>query len=297
MVVLLQQFLMGGLGILIGVLGAGGLGRRRGSLAFVAIGAALAPAGTSLGILAAPLAILRANFQPTPRAGSNFPPSWPHLRAYSRTSSSATWADPNRRALRGCRTSHGRALGGPGIRNLRTWPDTVADDARRTGFVAGGAPLAPLRLGGRNRGAGGDALFAEGDERQSQAGLGGAAMIYCGYLLTYVPRVWMLRMGRWSELQLLYQAVGRYHVLPLMGLAAIIAAVIAGWPLVRGCDARRAAGGRRRDRRVGDAGGSIQRGQILGFLPAAAGPENDLRSAAIAWVNWPRKKASPALSS
>lgn len=61
-------------------------------------------------------------------------------------------------------------------------------------------------------------------------------MIYCGYTLAYVPRVCMLRRGYWNELQLLYHAVGRYHVLPLMGLAAILAAVIAACPLARRWD-------------------------------------------------------------
>ena len=51
-------------GILIALLGAGGLARRRSGLVLIGIGAALAPAGTTLGILAAPLAILRVILQP-----------------------------------------------------------------------------------------------------------------------------------------------------------------------------------------------------------------------------------------
>ncbi len=228
-------------GILIGVLGAGGLGRRRGSLALIAIGAALAPAGTSLGILAAPLAILRAYFQPG---------------ASRRLKLSAALA-----ALAGllayiefCNLGGPESASSARVQNVLTvepwaglvyaiwvpgrmlWPSTFGVPAS---WLAG--PLSPLIVWGAGIVALASTLFlvARHTGGNRKLILVGAAMIYAGYLLTYAPRVCMLRMGRWSELQLLYHAVGRYHVLPLMGLAAILAAVIAGWPLVRGCDARR----------------------------------------------------------
>ena len=59
------------------------------------------------------------------------------------------------------------------------------------------------------------------------------------YALTYSARTVMLKEGRWTEPQFLYQFAARYHVLPLLGLVTIIAAVLASWPLVRRCDARR----------------------------------------------------------
>ena len=67
----------------------------------------------------------------------------------------------------------------------------------------------------------------------------GAAMIYCSYALTYSARTVMLKEGRWTEPQFLYQFASRYHVLPLLGLVTMVAAVLASWPLFRRCDARR----------------------------------------------------------
>jgi hypothetical protein len=64
----------------------------------------------------------------------------------------------------------------------------------------------------------------------------GAAMIYLGYMLTYSSRVCMVRQGFWTEPQLLYEFAGRYHVLPLLGLAALLAAVLASLSVVRRCD-------------------------------------------------------------
>ena len=67
----------------------------------------------------------------------------------------------------------------------------------------------------------------------------GAAMIYSSYMLTYAPRVAMMRAGLWSEPDFLYNFAARYHVLPVLGLAAIVATLLAAWPLVRRCDSRR----------------------------------------------------------
>ncbi len=69
-----------------------------------------------------------------------------------------------------------------------------------------------------------------------RAVIAGAAMIYLNYALIYPPRVCLLVMGRWTERQLLYEFTGRYHTLPLLGLAAILAAVLASWPRLRRCD-------------------------------------------------------------
>jgi hypothetical protein len=66
-----------------------------------------------------------------------------------------------------------------------------------------------------------------------------AAMIYLTYALTYSCRVSLLKEGYWTEPQLLYFYAGRYHVLPLLGAAATLAAVAASIPLVRRCDCYR----------------------------------------------------------
>ena len=66
-----------------------------------------------------------------------------------------------------------------------------------------------------------------------------AAMIYSSYMLTYSARVVLIRGGRWSEPELLYKFAARYHVLPIVGLAAMVAALLASWPLVHRCDSRR----------------------------------------------------------
>ena len=79
-------------GILIAVLGASRIGHRpRSSLLWIGIGSALGPAGTTLGILAVPLAILRAALQRGPRAELNCWPPWRRLRVSSVTRNSAGW--------------------------------------------------------------------------------------------------------------------------------------------------------------------------------------------------------------
>ena len=66
----------------------------------------------------------------------------------------------------------------------------------------------------------------------------GAAMIYSAYALTYSARTVMLKEGLWTERQFLYQCAVRYHVLPLLGLIAMVAALLASLPLLRPCETR-----------------------------------------------------------
>ena len=207
----------------------------------IAMGAALAPAGTTIGILAAPLAILRAVLVPCSRRLKLFAAlaALAGALAYVEVcnlggSDSAKLARMQNVSTIEPVAGLSYALSVPG---RMLWPSTLGVPATWLATVPGPvavwgagivALLATLWLAIRRRSKWNGPLI-----------LVGAAMIYSGYVLTYLPRVWMLRLDRWSELQFLYQAVGRYHVLPLMGLAAIVAAVLACWPAVRRFDARK----------------------------------------------------------
>ena len=67
----------------------------------------------------------------------------------------------------------------------------------------------------------------------------GAAMIYCSYALTYSARTIMVKDGLWTEPQLLYVFASRYHVLPLLGLVDDRGRTVGVLAVVRRCDSRR----------------------------------------------------------
>ncbi len=245
MVVLVEQLLLGGfryLGCRSGGCWAGAKARLIGA---DRTWSCAAPAGTSLGILAAPLAMLRAFIGPgvsrrlkllatlAAMTGLLAYVQFCNLGGFGLASSTRLTNSAEFEPWAGI----GCAICVPG-RVL--WPSTFGVPAS---WLAG--PLSPALVWGAGIFTLVATLFlvAKTPSAGRKAVLVGAAMIYCGYTLAYVPRVCMLRRGYWSELELVYHAVGRYHVLPLMGLAAILATVIAACPLARRWDscARRPA--------------------------------------------------------
>ena len=66
----------------------------------------------------------------------------------------------------------------------------------------------------------------------------GAAMIYLAYALTFTARAGLVAMGICSVAHLIYLFAARYHVLPLIGLATVVAAFLSRWRPILRCDAR-----------------------------------------------------------
>jgi hypothetical protein len=230
-------------GILIAVLGATWIAQRpRRSLFLIGIGSALGPAGTTLGILAVPLAILRAALQPAATRTVKL------LAAVAAVAGFFAYEEFSR-------------LGGvEAVRTARVQGLPKVDPLGGLGYAASvpGRLLVPSTFGVPAsrlvmplpswivRGAGALTLLAAAvltswpharwDRRLLFIG---AAMIYSSYMLTYSSRMSMMKEGLWTEPDFLYNFAGRYHVLPSLGLAAIVAALLASWPLVRRCDSRR----------------------------------------------------------
>ena len=237
-----SSFLWAIAGILAAVLGASGLTRRpRRSLVLIGIGCALGPAGTTLGVLALPLAVLRAGIEPgasrrmkalavlAAAAGLTS-----HTLIGMMGDSEIAYASVSGRfrldpvgGLEHALTVPGRIL----------WPSALGVPATWTA-----APMSAwLRWGAGALALAGMAALAAWPRARwdRRLVLVGAAMIYSCYFLTYTSRMHMYKLGYWTEAELVYKFAARYHVLPLIGLAATVAALLSAWPMIRRCDARR----------------------------------------------------------
>ncbi len=67
----------------------------------------------------------------------------------------------------------------------------------------------------------------------------GSAMIYVGYVMAFGARMgFVKKLGLTTEAQLIYEQGSRYSVLPLVGMAAVIATLLAACRPIRRIDAR-----------------------------------------------------------
>jgi peptidoglycan/LPS O-acetylase OafA/YrhL len=229
------------LGVQIAVLGASLLAvRPRVSLLLIGLGSALGPAATSLGVLAAPLSALRVVLD-----------NWVSRSAKVKALAAALgglvlymaacelggtgWLTSVRQRNNGMAnlvaglsyavTAPGRVL----------WPATLGVPISRT--IETMPPWLNWGMGIGVLAATALAVFRHRVPWNRRLALIGAAMIYLSYSLTYSSRAGLVVQGRWTESQLLYVFGGRYHLLPLMGLAALLACLLAAWPWVRRQDA------------------------------------------------------------
>jgi hypothetical protein len=238
-----SSFLWAIAGILVATLGATYLARRPfAALPMIGLGSALGLAGTTLGILAAPLAILRGLLEPrisrrlkvlviVAAVGGVFT----YRQVCKLGGVTVFHTDPRSAIPRiDLAAGLGYALSVPG---RLLWPSLVG--------IPVSSLIRPLPAwfcigtGAMALAAAGALAFWPRARWNRLLVLIGAAMIYSGYALTYSARIIMLKEGRWTERQFLYQYASRYHVLPLLGLVTMVAALLASWPLIRRCDARR----------------------------------------------------------
>jgi hypothetical protein len=230
--------------ILLALLAAGAVAQRPiRSLILVGLSTALGPAATSLGHLAMPLAILRGLMAPKASRRAKWSLTIVALAGemaymlachFGGTGVFATarrnngqMADPLA-GLYYALTVPGRLLWPSALGVPASWSATTLPPWLSCG--AGILTLASLAL---------LALWPRARWNRRLVLLG-AAMIYLGYGLTYSARAGLVTGGRWTETQLIYRYATRYHVLPLIGMAAVLAAVLAAWRPIRRCDRRHA---------------------------------------------------------
>jgi hypothetical protein len=231
------------LGGLVALLGASLLAARPGrALALIAAGSVLGPACSTIGLMAAPLAGLRAVLDP---AASRRRKALALLAAIGGLAAYFLAGELSGMSLmRSARThNHGMAEPLTGLGYALTvpghilWPSLLGF---RPSLLVGLFPTG-LRWGLGLAALG--ALLAliarpcaAWDRRLV---LIGAAMIYPAYALTYCARAGLIRQGRWTEAELLYVWAGRYHLLPLLGACVVLASVVSAIPAVRRWDRSR----------------------------------------------------------
>jgi hypothetical protein len=231
------------LGIQAALLGASVLGSTpRRALILIGVGSALGPAGSTIGVLGMPLAVFRACIDPAT--------SWRRKAQGSSAAFGGLGIYLVIRELIGAGLFRAAPKQSPGLAEPITglgyaftvpgrvlWPAMAGVPARwmvvnlSTGlaWLLGALALAAL-------------LILAAKPRASwnrRLVLVGGAMIYLGYALTYCARAGMVRLGKWTEPQMLYDFGGRYHLVPLLGACAVVAAVLAALPLVRRADGAR----------------------------------------------------------
>jgi hypothetical protein len=228
------------IGILLAIMGASKVQERpKRSLALVGLAAAMAPAATSLGFLAAPLAILRGLVEPKASwrrkclvmvaaaagvAAYLAACRWGGSDVISMNRQRNTQTDALLLGLKYALCVPGWVLGPSTIGVPASW---CADVFRTSiGWGAGIAVLIILV---------GLAFWPRALWNRRVVVLG-AAMIYLGYALAYVARSRLVIEGKWSEAELIYRYASRYHAIPMLGSATILASVLASQRLIRRCD-------------------------------------------------------------